>query len=106
MLAQTSIETFSFPRDSFIDQLKRRVYAGEVRRLLLKQGSQTVAEFSTPASAGMLATSVLSAVSALAATLSDLSIEVEYRSGPQDGEAEHLPVTWIGVEPVPAEERL
>jgi hypothetical protein len=103
MLAQTAIETISIPRDSFIDQIKRRVYAGEVRRLMLKQGSQTIAEFSTPAGVGLLATSILSAVSALAATLSDCSIEVEYRPTSLDGELEAPAINWIGVEPVPVD---
>jgi hypothetical protein len=103
MLAQTSIETISIPRDSFIDQIKRRIYAGEVRRLMLKQGSQTIAEFSTPAGVGALATSILSAVSALAATLSDCRIEVEYRSSTLDAEPEATAINWIGVEPVPAD---
>ena len=60
------------------EKLKQLVREGNVRRVVVKQGSRTVAEF--PLTAGVVGTllaPVLAAIGALVALLNDCSIEVE-----------------------------
>jgi hypothetical protein len=59
------------------------VHEGNVRRVVVKQGERTVAEF--PLTAGVVGTvvaPVLAAIGALVALLNDCTIEVE-RTGPR-----------------------
>jgi hypothetical protein len=61
-----------------IDQLKRIVHEGNVRRIVIKQGARIVAEFPlTIGVVGVVLAPVFAAVGALAALLTDCSIEVE-----------------------------
>jgi uncharacterized protein DUF4342 len=65
-----------------LDRLRNLVHEGNVRRVVVKQGGRTVAEF--PLSAGVVGAvfaPVLAAIGALVALLKDCTIEVE-RTGP------------------------
>ena len=65
------------------EKLRQIVHEGNVRRVVVKQGNRTVAEF--PLTAGVVGTllaPVLAAIGALVALLNDCSIEVE-RVGPR-----------------------
>jgi hypothetical protein len=64
--------------DQILNQLKRIVEEGNVRRVIVKQRGKTVAEF--PLTVGVIGTvlaPVAAAIGALTAVLADCSIEVE-----------------------------
>src|SRR5512136_500877 len=61
-----------------LDVLKKIVHEGNVRRIVIKQGGASVAEFPlTVGLVGTLAAPILAAAGALVAMLADCSIEVE-----------------------------
>lgn len=61
-----------------VEELRRIVHEGNVRRVVVKQGSRTIAEFPLTAGVvGVVFAPVLAAVGALVAVLNDCSIEVE-----------------------------
>ncbi len=61
-----------------LDRLKKIIHEGNVRRVIIKQGARSVAEFPlTVGVVGAVIAPVLAAVGAIVALLSDCSIEVE-----------------------------
>ena len=75
-------ERFDINADQLVARFKQLLHEGNVRRVIVKQGDETVAEF--PLTFGVVGTvlaPVLAAVGALAALLSKCTIEV-VRSGP------------------------
>ena len=61
-----------------LDRLKQVIHEGNVRRIIIKQGTRSVAEFPlTVGVVGAVIAPVLAAVGAIVALLSDCSIEVE-----------------------------
>ncbi len=61
-----------------LDRLKQIIHEGNVRRIIIKQGTRSVAEFPlTVGVVGAVIAPVLAAVGAIVALLSDCSIEVE-----------------------------
>jgi hypothetical protein len=78
MTDQTWWETTKIQGDRLIETVKRLVHEGNVRRIVIKQGDETIAEF--PLSAGVVGAvfaPVLAAVGALAALVKDCTIAVE-----------------------------
>jgi hypothetical protein len=72
------METFKVEGGELLDQVKRLLHEGNVRRIVIKQGDHTVVEF--PLTIGVVGAAIappLAAVGAMAALLSDCSIEVE-----------------------------
>ena len=83
MEERTWWESIKAEGGELVEKLKQLVREGNVRRVVVKQGSRTVAEF--PLTAGVVGTllaPVLAAIGALVALLNDCSIEVE-RTGPR-----------------------
>ncbi len=75
---QTFKESFKVTGAQLLDSVKKILHEGNVRRIIIKQGDRTVAEF--PLTAGVVGTvlaPLLAAIGALAALLNDCSIEVE-----------------------------
>jgi hypothetical protein len=67
-----------------LEQVKRLIHEGNVRRIVIRQGERTVAEFPlTVGLVGTLGAPILAAVGALAALLTNCSIAVE-REAPAD----------------------
>jgi hypothetical protein len=69
--------------NELLEQLKRILHEGNVRRVVIKQRERTVAEF--PLTVGIVGTMVapiLAAVGALVALLADCSLEVEHTGEP------------------------
>lgn len=65
-----------------MDELKRLVHEGNVRRVVVRQGERTVAEFPlTVGVVGALAAPVVAAIGALVALLADCRIDVEKEAG-------------------------
>jgi hypothetical protein len=83
MSATTFKESIKVAADELVDAVKKLVHEGNVRRIVIKQqDGRTVAEF--PLSVGVVGAviaPVLAAVGAIAAVLTECTIEVE-RTGP------------------------
>ena len=73
-----SWETFKVKGDDLLKSVKKILHEGNVRRVVIKQGSKTVMEFPmTVGVVGALAAPALAALGAVAALLSECTIEVE-----------------------------
>ena len=71
-------ESFKVKGDDLLRRVKEIVHEGNVRRLVIKQGSRSVVEFPvTVGVVGALAAPGLAALGAVAALLSHCTIEVE-----------------------------
>jgi hypothetical protein len=78
MAEQNRMETIKVEGGQLIDQIKRLLHEGNVRRIVIKQGERTVVEFPlTIGVVGVVLAPVLAAAGALAALLTDCTIEVE-----------------------------
>ena len=65
-----------------LDAVKRLVHEGNVRRIVVKQGEETVVEF--PLTVGVVGAAVapaLAAAGAIAALITDCTIEIEREDG-------------------------
>ena len=79
-------ESFKVAADQLVDAVKKLLHEGNVRRIVIKQAGRTVAEFPlTVGVIGAVLAPILAAVGALAAVLTECSIEVE-RTVPNDKE--------------------
>ena len=77
-------ESFKVAADQLVDAVKKLLHEGNVRRIIIKQDGRTVAEF--PLSIGLVGAvfaPLLAAGGALAAVLTECTIEVE-RTKPGD----------------------
>jgi hypothetical protein len=78
MAEQNRMESIKVEGGQLIDHIKRLVHEGNVRRIVIKQGERTVVEFPlTIGVVGVMLAPVLAAAGALAALLTDCTIEVE-----------------------------
>ena len=83
MPENTIWESIKAEGSQLLESLKKVIHEGNVRRIVVKQGNRTVAEF--PLSVGVVGTvvaPVLAAVGAVVALVQDCSIEVE-REAPE-----------------------
>jgi hypothetical protein len=74
-------ESFHVSASQLVDEVKKLVHEGNVRRVTIKQGDRTIAEF--PLTAGVIATVIapmVAALGALAVVLTDCTLEVERSS--------------------------
>ena len=83
MDTSTFKESFKVAADQLVDSVKKLVHEGNVRRIVIKQhDGRTVAEFPLAVGVvGAVLAPVLAAVGAIAAVLTECTIEVE-RSAP------------------------
>jgi hypothetical protein len=71
-------ESFKVAAENLVDAVKKLLHEGNVRRIVIKQDGRTVAEFPvTVGVVGAVVAPVLAAVGALAAVLTECTIEVE-----------------------------
>jgi Domain of unknown function (DUF4342) len=78
MAERTCWESIKAEGANVIERLKQLIHEGNVRRVVVKQGGRTVAEFPLTAGVvGAVLAPVLAAIGALVALLKDCSIEVE-----------------------------
>jgi Domain of unknown function (DUF4342) len=84
MDTSTFKESFKVAADQLVDAVRKLLHEGNVRRIVIKQhDGRTVAEFPmTIGVVGAIIAPVLAAVGALAAVLSECTIEVE-RTNPE-----------------------
>ena len=77
-MAETYKESFKVAADQLVDAVKRLIHEGNVRRIVIKQDGRSVVEFPmTVGVVGVVFAPVLAAVGALAAVLTECTIEVE-----------------------------
>ena len=78
MTEQTFKESFKVAGDQLLDAVKRLLREGNIRRVIIKQGEHTVVEF--PLTVGVIGAALaplLAAIGAIAAVISECTIEVE-----------------------------
>jgi hypothetical protein len=76
-------ESIKVEGGQLLDQVARLVHEGNVRRIVIKQNERTVVEFPlTVGVVGAIVAPVLAGVGAIAALLTDCSIEVERAAVP------------------------
>jgi hypothetical protein len=78
MAERTYKESFRVAADQLVDAVKRVLHEGNVRRVIIKQDGRSVVEF--PLTVGVVGTvlaPVLAAVGAVAAVLTECTMEVE-----------------------------
>jgi hypothetical protein len=83
-------ETFKVKGDELVALARRILHEGNVRRIVIKQSGQTVAEFPiTVGVVGALGAPALAAIGALAALLTDCTLHVRRAEAkaPSEGEA-------------------
>ena len=79
----TFTESFKVAAGQLVDAVKNLLHEGNVRRIVIKQDGRTVAEFPlTVGVVGAVIAPILAAVGALAAVLSECTIEVERTTPP------------------------
>jgi hypothetical protein len=77
------METVKVQGGQLIDQVKRLIHEGTVRRITIKQDERTIAEFPlTIGVIGVVFAPMLAAVGALAALLTECTIEIERLDDP------------------------
>lgn len=87
MADNTFTESFKVAGSQLVDAVKKLLHEGNVRRVIIKQEGRTIAEFPlTVGVIGAVVAPLLAAVGALAAVLTECTVEVE-RTGPDDGAA-------------------
>jgi hypothetical protein len=85
MPEKTIWETIRLQGNELLEKLKHVIHEGNVRRVIIKQGNRTVAEFPLTAGVvGAVLAPILAAIGALVAVLNDCSIEVEREVGSSD----------------------
>lgn len=89
MPEKTIWETISLQGSELLEKLKHVIHEGNVRRVIIKQGNRTVAEFPLTAGVvGAVLAPILAAIGALVAVLNDCTIEVERAVGSSDSSEE------------------
>jgi hypothetical protein len=85
-MPETFTESFKVAGNQLVDAVKKLIHEGNVRRVIIKQDGRTIAEFPlTVGVIGAVLAPVLAAVGAIAAVLSECTIEVERQvMPPQD----------------------
>ena len=78
MAERTFTETFKVAGEQLVDAVKTLVHEGNVRRVIIKHDTHTIAEFPlTVGVIGAVLAPVLAAVAAIAAVIKECTIEVE-----------------------------
>jgi hypothetical protein len=84
MAERTYTESFKVAADQLLAAVEKLLHEGNVRRVIIKQHGRTIVEFPlTVGVVGAVVAPVLAAVGALAAVLTDCTIDVE-RAVPDD----------------------
>ena len=77
-MPETFTESFKVAGNQLVDAVKKLLHEGNVRRVIIKQDGRTIVEFPlTVGVIGAVLAPVLAAVGAIAAVLSECTVEVE-----------------------------
>jgi hypothetical protein len=93
MTERTWKETIQVTGAQLVEAVKKIIHEGNARRVIIKQGEHTVAEF--PLSVGVVGAviaPILAAVAALAAVMTECTIVVERSDDSEPGAKEGTPV--------------
>jgi hypothetical protein len=93
MTERTWKETIQVTGVQLVEAVKKIIHEGNVRRVIIKQGDHTVAEF--PLSVGVVGAviaPILAAVAALAAVMTECTIVVERGDDSEPGAKEGTPI--------------
>jgi hypothetical protein len=89
MSDHTFTESFKVAGSQLVDAVKKLLHEGNVRRVIIKHEGRSVAEFPlTVGVIGAAAAPLVAAVGALAAVLTECTVEVE-RESPPGAAADH-----------------
>lgn len=78
-------ETINVDANQLLGKVQQLIREGNVRRIVVKQGGRTIAEFPlTIGVVGAVFAPILAAVGAMAALLTECSIEIERTATPED----------------------
>jgi hypothetical protein len=89
-MAETFTESFKVAGNQLVDAVKKLLHEGNVRRVIIKQEGKSIAEFPlTVGVIGAVFAPILAAVGALAAVLTECTIEVE-REVTQSQDKDHV----------------
>jgi hypothetical protein len=87
MTETKSQQVFQVQGGQLLDKVKELIHEGNVRRIVIKQGEHTILELPlTVGAVGALLVPWLAAVGALAALVTDCTIEVERTEAPGDSQ--------------------
>ena len=90
-MPETFKESFKVAGHQLVDAVKKIVHEGNVRRVIIKKDTYTVAEF--PLTIGVIGTvlaPLLAAVGAIAAVVTECTIEVEREVAASDQKSDHV----------------
>ena len=77
-MADTYKESFKVAGQQLVDAVRKLLHEGNVRRVIIKHGDHTIAEFPlTIGVIGAVLAPVLAAVAAIAAAINECTVEVE-----------------------------
>jgi hypothetical protein len=77
-MAETYKESFKAAGQQLVDAVKRLLHEGNVRRVIIKHGDHTIAEFPlTVGVVGVVLAPIVAAVAAIAAAVNECTVEVE-----------------------------
>ena len=77
-MADTYKESFKAAGQQLVDAVKKLLHEGNVRRVIIKHGGHTIAEFPlTVGVVGVVLAPVVAAVAAIAAAVNECTVEVE-----------------------------
>jgi hypothetical protein len=83
-------ESFKVAAEQLVDAVKKLLHEGNVRRIVIKQEGRSIAEFPlTVGVVGAVVAPVLAAVGAIAAVLTECTVEVE-RAEPKDKDKDRV----------------
>ena len=94
MTPESTRETLQVRGEELVGLVERLIHEGNVRRIVVKQGAHTIVELPlTVGVIGAVLVPMLAVVSALAALLTDCTIEVERTGEPSDAAAAGEPLS-------------
>jgi len=77
-MADTYTESFKAAGQQLVDAVKKLLHEGNVRRVIIKHGEHTIAEFPlTVGVVGVVLAPIVAAVAAIAAAVNECTVEVE-----------------------------
>jgi hypothetical protein len=91
-------EQITVAGSQLLEHVKRLIHEGNIRRLVISQGGQTIAEFPlTMGVVGALLAPVLAAIGALAALVTECTIEIERAEDVPLSETMSPPGSAVGI---------
>lgn len=89
-MAGTTWESIKLEGEALLEQLRKLIHEGNVRRVRVQHQGRTVAEFPLTAGViGVILAPILAAVGALVALLKDCTIDVERETGSDGDDKQH-----------------